>query len=164
MRERIWHELTQVKHNNLYCVYLLSYQRRLLNIFNIIILAFSTGGVMGWALWKELPLASCIIIAAISLLRLLQPHLIPSDKQIDKLDQVADFYFEYYNKLEPLWLDLYYSRISATEAQAKFYKIKNSEKSINKTVTEIIRRTNKGVLKKTDSEARAYFKSNFNTQ
>lgn len=164
MRERIWYELTQVKHNNLYCVYLLSYQRQVLNIFNIIILVFSTGGIMGWAIWKEFPLASCIIIATISLLRLLQPHLIPSDKQIDKLDQVADFYFDYYNKLEPLWMDYYYSRISDTEAQAKFYKIKSSEKSINKTVTEIIKRTNKKVLKKTDIETRAYLKNNFNTQ
>jgi hypothetical protein len=164
MRERIWYELTQAKHHNLYCVHLLSFRRQILNIFNIIILGFSTGGIMGWAVWKDFPLASCIIIATISLFRLLQPHLIPSDKQIDKLDQVADFYFDYYNKLEPLWLDIYYSRISDTEAQAKFYKIKSTEKSINKTVTEIIKRTNKQVLKKTEFESRAYFKNNFNTQ
>jgi hypothetical protein len=164
MRERIWYELTQSKHNNLYCVYLLSYLRQVLNVFNIIILAFSAGGIMGWAVWKEFPLASCIIIATISLLRLLQPHLIPSDKQIDKLDQVADFYFDYFNNLEQLWLDYYNSRITEKEAQTKFYKIKNSEKTINKTVIEIIKRTNKKVLSKTDLETRAYLKNNFNTQ
>jgi hypothetical protein len=164
MRERIWYELTQSKHNNLYCVYLLSYLRQVLNIFNIIILAFSAGGIMGWAVWKEFPLASCIIIATISLLRLLQPHLIPSDKQIDKLDQVADFYFDYFNNLEQLWLDYYNSRITEKEAQTKFYKIKNSEKTINKTVIEIIKRTNKKVANKTDFETRAYLKNNFNTQ
>lgn len=163
MRNRIWYELTQSKHNNVYCVYLLCYLRRVLNIFNIIILAFSTGGIMGWAIWKELPLTSCIIIAIISLLRILQPHLIPSEKQIDKLDQVADFYFDYYNKIEQLWMDSYYSRISDTEAQSRFYKIKNSEKSINKTVVEIIKRTNKKVVKKTDLETRLYLKNNFNT-
>src|SRR5688572_21537370 len=103
MRERIWHELTQAKHNHQYCCFLLSYWRHVVNIFNIIVLGFSTGGVMGWAFWEALPIASCIIIAAISLLRLLQPHLIPSEKHIDKLDQIADFYFDYFNQLEILW-------------------------------------------------------------
>ena len=164
MRERIWYELTQAKHNHQYSCFLLSYWRRVVNIFNIIIFGFSTGGVMGWAFWKVLPLTSCIIIAGISLLRLLQPHLIPMEKQIDKLDQVADFYFDYYNQLEILWFDWFNLRINDVEAQRRFYEIKATEKTINKTVNEIIRGKNKEIRLKAETESRNYLKRTFNTQ
>lgn len=50
--------------------------------------------------WKDFPLVACIIVSLISLLKLISPHIVPSDKQIDKLDEITDFYFDYFNKLE----------------------------------------------------------------
>jgi hypothetical protein len=162
MRERLWNELTQCKHHHIYCVLLIAYQRRLLNIFNITVLAFSSAGIMGWTIWKEVPLIACIIVATISLLKLLSPHIVPSEKQIDKLDRVTDFYFDYYNKMEQLWLNHYNYRLNDEEAQKQFYKLKDSERAINKVVNEIVKRTNKSILKKTDLEANNYFKRTFN--
>lgn len=162
MRERLWNELTQCKHHHIYCVFLIAYQRRLLNFFNMTILAFSSAGIMGWTIWKEVPLFACIIVATISLLKLLSPHIVPSEKQIDKLDQVTDFYFNYYNKMEQLWLNHYNERMTDEEAQKQFYKLKDSERSINKVVNEIVKRTNRAILKKTDLEAINYFKRTFN--
>jgi hypothetical protein len=128
----------------------------------MIILAFSSAGVMGWAIWKDIPIVACIIIATISLLRLLSPHIVPSDKQIDKMDKVVDFYFDYYNQLEQLWLDHYNNRLTDEEMQSKFYLLKVTEREINKSVNEIVKQTNKKLTAKTDLETRSYLKNNFN--
>jgi hypothetical protein len=162
MRERLWYELGQVKHNHCYCTFLISRQRRFLNYFNIIILSFSSAGVMGWAVWKDSPFVACIIVALISLLKLLGPQIVPSDKQIEKLDNVADFYFDYFNDLEQIWYDHYNYRISDQEAQSKFYILKNTEREISKIVNEIVKSTNKKIYKKADIETRNYLQRIFN--
>lgn len=162
MRERIWYELGQVKHNHYYCVFLLAKQRRILNYFNITILAFSSAGIMGWGVWQNTPLISCVIVAAISLLKLLSPHIVPSDKQIDKLDNVTDFYFDYFNKLEQIWLDHYNYRTTDEETQTLFYSLKDSEREINKVINEIVKSNNKNIQKRADLETRNYLSRTFN--
>ena len=77
-------------------MFILAHRRKVLNIFNIVILGFSSAGIMGWAFWKDFPLIACIIVSLISLLKLISPHIVPSDKQIDKLDEITDFYFDYF--------------------------------------------------------------------
>jgi hypothetical protein len=91
MRDQIGNELTIVKFNSEFASISADKQRTSLRYFNICILVFSFGGVMGWSFWKELPLLSCGIIAGISLLRLLQPHLIMNGKQITNLDNINGF-------------------------------------------------------------------------
>lgn len=87
----------------------------------------------------------------------------PSEKQIDKLDQITDFYFDYYNKIEQLWLDHYNYRLTDEQAQQKFYKIKATERDINKLVNEIVKSTNNSIYKRADQETRNYLKRTFNT-
>jgi len=116
---------------------------------------------MGWAFWKEIPLVACIIVATISLIKLLSPHIVPSDKQIDKLDYVTDFYFDYFNKLEQIWLDYYNNRITDEETQTLFYTLKGTEREISKTVNEIIKSTNKRIYKIADTETRNYLQRTF---
>lgn len=162
IRDRLWNELTQCKHHHVYSIRLIAYQRRVLNIFNIAILLFSSAGIMGWKIWNNFPVIACVIIAGISLLKLLSPHIVPSEKQIDRLDQVTDFYCEYYNKLEALWMDHYNERLNDEEAQKTFYLIKDTERKINPTVNQIVKSTNKRILKKADKETNDYFKQLFN--
>jgi|SRR5690554_6140141 len=164
MRDRIWYELAQAKHNLFYCNILISYRRNLLNVFNIIILIFSTAGIMGWTFWKEFPLISCFIVSGISLLKLVSPHIIPSEKQIEKLDEITDFYFEYYNKLENLWYEINNEKHSEDEYQKMFYKIKLTEKKINKLVNENIKKRNKKITKKSKEETDNYLIQTFNLQ
>jgi hypothetical protein len=162
MRERLWYELGQVKHNHFYCVNLLARQRRILNLFNIIILVFSSAGIMGWAFWQQIPLIACIIVALISLLKLISPHIIPTEKQIEKLDYIVDFYFDYYNKLEKSWFDYYNERIDDKQVQDLFYELKDTERGVSKSVNEIIKTTNKKILIKANSETTNYLKQTFN--
>jgi hypothetical protein len=163
MRERIWKELTQAKFSSEFASMYVDNQRTYLRYFNICILVFSSGGVMGWSFWKELPLLSCAIIAGISLLRLLQPHLIMNDKQIANLDNINAFYFNYYNKLERLWYDLEHNTLDNEACKNRFFEIKQSEDSINQLVNETIRTKPQRLVSEAKNNSDTYFKLTFNT-
>lgn len=162
MRERLWYELGQVKHNHLYCCHLLAKQRRQLSYFNMIVLAFSSAGVMGWTFWNTLPLISCFIVSILSLIKLLSPHFMPAERQIDKLDTVTDFYFNYLNQIEKLWLDHFNRRLTDEQTQEKFYTLKDTEREISKSVNELVKSVNKRMLAKARIETRAYLQRTFN--
>ncbi|HMG66232.1 MAG TPA: hypothetical protein VK588_01055 [Chitinophagaceae bacterium] len=130
---------------------------------NLVVLLFSGSGIiMGWKIWKELPLISCVIISVIQVVKIAIPHLLPSEKQIKKLEVVNDFYFTYFNEIEALWYDHYHSRILDKEAQTRFYKIKAKEKGINKQVNEVVKRVNNRINKKATMLTDQYFKQTFN--
>lgn len=163
MRSRLWYELAQAKYSEVYTCNLIGYHRKLLNIFNLTVTIFSTAGIMGWKIWSDLPAIACAIIAVISLAKLAQPHLIPSDKQIEKLDKVSDFYYDFYLKLEKIWFDFENDRISDIELLAQFQQLKQTEREINRIVNEIHKSPNKTIAKKSQTECNAFFQRAFNT-
>lgn len=138
MRTKIWYELSKAKFNNEFTVLYAHRQRLVLRWFNMGILVFSTGGVMGWKLWENLPLVVLIIISIVSLLRLVQPHLIMTDKQISNLESINKFYFDFSNRLEQLWFDLETDKIDIHTASNILFDIKKSETQINTIVNENI--------------------------
>lgn len=164
MRERIWYELTQAKHDHTASTFLLAERRNQIKWFNVIVLIFSGGGIMGWRVWEYLPVISCVIITAIQLLKLLQPHILPSEKNIERLEEVIDFYFDYNIEIEQLWLDHFNYRIDDKVAQDRFYELKEKEKAINKKTNEIVKDISNRIKKKADREVRQYFKNNFQTE
>ena len=164
MEERIWAEIKQARKNSFYCIFLAASKRRFLNYYNIFIIACSGTGVMGWSIWKNPELAgiACSIIAITSLLKATQLYIIPSEKQIDQLDSVINFYFDYNNKLECLWLDFYNDRITEEKAQELFYEIKNSEKATTQSINEVVKKTHKKIGIKAENETVLYLKTIFN--
>lgn len=163
MRNRLWAELTQAKHNvEFACIYA-EKQRTNLKWFNISILVFSTGGIMGWKLWEQLPLVACIIISAVSILRLLQSHIIMTERQISNLDTICNFYTNYYNKLERLWYDNEHGTIDTEMLKTKLFKIKATEGTMTILVNETIRTKPKRLVAKADQFTRNYLKQTFNT-
>lgn len=163
MRDRIWRELTQAKFNSEFATLYAERQRRNLRYFNILILVFSTGGIMGWSIWKELPLLSCGLISIISLLRLTQPHIIMTDKQISNLDNISRFYFNYYNKLERLWYDMEHNANNNETTKVLFFEIKHLEDEINQVINETIRSKPKSLQNEAKINSDNYFKLTFNT-
>src|SRR5690606_22181392 len=148
MRNRIWAELTQSKHNIEFTSTYSDRQRFILRIFNIIILAFSSAGIMGWKIWENLPLFACVVIAGISLLRLLQPHLIMNEKQLKNLDDIHRFYVDYYNQIEKLWFDFESNRITEIQVTDVFFELKQQETEINLIIAETIRSKPKRIVEK----------------
>ncbi len=163
MRNRIWTELTQSKHNIEFSSLYSEHQRFLLRAFNMTVLIFSSTGVMGWKFWDNLPLVACIIIASISLLKLLQPHLIMNEKQLKNLDDIHRFYSDYYNKIEKLWYDFESDRITEEEATNIFFTLKSLETEINPIVSETIKSKPKKIIQKCKRNSDEYFEQVFNT-
>ncbi|MCD8409283.1 hypothetical protein [Tenacibaculum finnmarkense] len=163
MRNRIWTELTQSKHNIVFTSIYSDRQRFILRIFNIGILTFSSAGIMGWKIWKDLPLIACILIAGISLLKLLQPHLIMNEKQLKNLDDIHKFYADYYNKIEKLWYQFDSNRITEEQATNAFFKLKKLETDINPIIADTIRSKPKGIVKRCKKNTDEYFNQVFNT-
>ena len=163
MRDRIWTELTQAKHNIEFASLYAERQRSILRYFNIGVLVFSSGGVMGWSIWELIPIIACGFIAFVSILRLIQPHIIMNDKQIINLESINKFYFEYYNKLEKLWYDIEQKSIDLGAAKEIFFEIKHSEAEVNTLVNETIRTKPKSLVKKANIYSTQYFKLSFKT-
>ena len=163
MRERIWAELTQTKHDTEFIALYSDRQRAILRWFNIGILAFSSGGVMGWAVWDKFSVIACTIIAVVSLVRLLQPHIIVTDKMLNNLDRINTFCFDKYNQIEKLWFDFEADRIDEQETSKRFYKILDASKEYNGTIDETIRNKPRQLIKKAKENTDNYFKQVFNS-
>ncbi len=163
MRDRLWYEMTQAKYNNQYTCFLIAYQRQVLNVFNILVAIFSTAGVMGWKFWDKMPIVACCIIAAISLAKLIQPHIIPSDKQIEKLDKIADFYFGFHLKTERIWFDFDNNTIDESQMLTLLHELKETEREINQIVNEVHKKQNKKLAKKAKEECDNFFLKAFKT-
>jgi len=162
IRNRIWTELTQSKHNIAFIAKYTKRQRTILRYFNILILTFSSAGVMGWGIWEQMPLMACIVIALMSLLKLLQPELIMNEKQFGSLDKIGEFYSNYYNNMEELWFDYESNRISEEDAKSLFFNLKSGEIEINPLVIETIRSKPQSIIKKCKEETDNYFNQVFN--
>lgn len=164
MRNRLWVELTQARYSIEYVGLYSDLQRKWLRYFNVGVLVFSTGGVMGWKVWEGFPVVVCVIIAGVSLLRLVQPHLIVTDKMLNQLDRAKSFYTCYYNELEKLWFDFDADRVSEEEATTAFYKIKDGEMEIGSLIVEALRSEPKKVVSKAKRHCDDFFKYSFNTK
>lgn len=162
MTNKLWAELTQARFNLEFCALYSERQRLLLKWFNILVLAFSTSGVMGWKVWDNVPLIACLVVSGLSLLRLVQPHLIMTERQIAGIDSLHMFYIEYYNKLEEFWFDVELSSLSEKQIIDRLYQLKTTETPILQKVNDLDLRKPIGLTKKAEREANIYLCSHFN--
>jgi hypothetical protein len=162
MRNRIWTELSQAKHNEEFATVYAEQQRKNLKYFDMGVLIFSTGGIMGWPIWNGLSLVSCVIISAVSLLRLLQPHIIMTEKQISNIDAICKFYINYYNELERLWFDNEQKSQDTEAVKSRFFEIKQSESELTSLISETIRTKPKRLIKIARENSINYLKMTFN--
>lgn len=165
MRNRIWTELEQAKFSlEFSCLYSLM-QRNRLRYFNTFILILSSGGAMGWKIWDYIPTIACGIIAIVSVIRLIQPNIIMSEKQICNLDKIHRFYSDYFNKLEMLWYDLENGVIDELSAKTRFFEIKNSEMVlIDSTIDDNLRSKPKHLMKRAEQYTHQYLNQIFKSQ
>lgn len=164
MRERIWNELTQAKHNAEFATLYLERQKKLLNLFYFIILVFSTSGIMGWKFWDDYPIMACGIVSGLSLLRLIQPHIIMNEKTLSKLERVHIFYCNYFNSLDKIWYQMESEELKDTQLRDTFFNLINEEIEINKVLNELNLRHPKRLVNKAKLYSDQYFERVFNVK
>lgn len=152
----IWNELGDAKAREIYISKLIGKKRKTLKCITVFTLIFSTSGVFGWKLFEPYPIIVCAGLAGMSIFSLIQPHLFPSEKELDSYNKLSSFYCEYFIKLERLWIDLDTDKIDSESAREEFYKIKQTEQSINALADEIHLGTNKKLATKASQESNEY--------
>jgi len=160
MRNRLWSELQQAKFNQIYATLLIGHYRYWLNVINLAVVIFSiVGAVAGWKVWEILiPLIACTAIAIISSLKHIIPYLIPSEKQVEEYDKIADFYCNLYLKFEYLWFNFENNQISEKKMQKQYHDLKQSEREINKLINKIHKKSNKSLSNQAKEETKTFFK------
>ncbi len=137
MRDKIWNELCQSRFS-IELALLYEENSRIFKKYSTIgILVFSSSGIVGWKIWDVYPVIACIITTLLTILKIIQPHII-SDEKLKGMIKINNFYFSYFNKLDKLWMNLNDNSIDESKAKNEFYKIKESEKEILNVVNENI--------------------------
>ena len=163
MRDKLWLELTQAKHNVDYSSLYLDKQKSISNGFTILLVVFSTGGVMGWSLWEKFPIVACAIISALSIIKLVQPEIIMNAEQQAKLSRIHIFYCGYFNKLEKLWHDFEDEEISEKTLKDTLYEILDTEIEASRELNEIHLKKPQRWVKKAAKHTNDYIQRVFNT-
>ena len=164
MRTRIWNELTKTKHDVEYLrVYSLT-QNAISRFMNVFILVFSTGGLLGWGIFKEPKYAAiaCIITSAVSSIKLISPYFILSDKEVKKLDKYHQLLVEQYDMIEKFWYDNASNSADCSQFSNAFYKITAKTNEINSRYNDLTIISLFFLTKRAKLNSDNYFKQVFN--
>lgn len=156
MKEMIWYEMTHVKFGDNYLAHYLNRQKLIRKWFKILILIFSTSGVLGWKVWEYIPIVACVLIAIVQLISLVENQIIPTDQDIEKVAKLRNKYIAYFNKLEKLWKDYKAKKIDETKISEEFYLLRKTGASIEAIDNKLNIRRIKVLYDKADIETRNY--------
>jgi len=164
MRTRVWNKLGEAKY---YCIYVSKLIKRHLIVSKavtvFILILSGTGGIMGWDVWKKYPSVVCIIVAVVSLIKLVSDELIPSEKSISSLHEIQEFYVNQFEELDKLWFDVdHKDGITEEQIFERLIIISEREKSINKKVNSTILYNPPKLVQKSRILADKFFNQNYN--
>jgi hypothetical protein len=157
MRDIIWHEMVHTKYGDHYLAHYLDRQKLTRKWFKILILIFSTSGVLGWKVWEYMPVVACVLIAIIQLISLIENQIIPTDKDIESVAKLRNKYISYFNKLEKLWKDYSSKKLDETKTNEQFYVLRQIGANIEAIDNKLHIRKIKVLCDKADTETRNYF-------
>lgn len=163
MRIRVWNKLGEAKYYCIYLPMLIKWHLIISKSVTVIILILSgTGGITGWEIWKQYPSIACIIIAVVSLFKLISNELIPSEKSISSLHDIQEFYINQYKMLDKLWFDVNHKEnMTEDEIFDRLNKICNKEKNIHKKVNSTILINPSKLVRKSKILADNFFIQNY---
>ena len=164
MRTRIWTESTKMKHDVEYLRTYILFQGKVSRILNVLILVFSSSGVLSWSMFESPQFIGivCSITAGISLIKLISPYIILSEKETKKLDKYYTLLINDFDKIEKFWYDNENGEISEKKITDRFYKITASINEINDRYGDLNILHLKKLTQTAKRNSDEYFKNNFN--
>jgi hypothetical protein len=159
IRDMIWPEMHHTKFGDNYLVHYMSKQKTKRKWFKIITILFSSGGILGWTVWKNgvLPFIACGIIAAVQLLSMIENQIIPSDNDLEKVAELRNKYNSHFNDIEKLWVDFNSKRLDEHQASEQFYLLRKNGLDIEAIDNKLDIHKHKSLCKIADTETRNYF-------
>lgn len=156
MEEKLWYEFVHIKFGDCYLNHYLSAQQNLRKWVKILTLIFSTGGILGWKIWKDAPVVSCVLVAIVQLFHLIENQIILSEAGIKKIAELRALYLKHCNKLEKLWVDYLQCKFTETEVSDAFFKLRDEANKIEALDNSLNIKKRAYLIKKADKETRDY--------
>jgi len=166
MRTRIWSELTKVKHDIEYLRVYLIFQSGINRFINVSILIFSSAGILGWGVFQKPKYAgiACAITAGISLIKLVSPYFILSDKETKKLDKYYATLVQHYDMVEKFWYDSEDGKIEQTSFTNEFYSLTKAANELNDRYSDLPIMHIWFLIRKAKINSDSYFLQTFNVK
>jgi len=157
MTDKIWYEMVDMKHGEIYLSKYLGLQRTLKKTFNIMTLILSVSGIFGWKFFEDYAWIAFVLIAIMQLFTLIENQIILSDKEIDEISELKMCYTKYFNKIEKLWTEHKRKKIDDDTSLDKFFELRGSDwENIQQKDSKLNIKTYKYIIKKTEEETVNY--------
>jgi hypothetical protein len=156
MQNKIWYEFVHYKSGDDYLVLYLNRLKTTRKVTNILTIIFSTTGIFSWTIWKYLPAITSGLIAVIQLFKLVENQIVPTDKDIEQVALLRNMYFDYWNKLEKLWIEYNSNKLTGEQATEMFFKLRDSVKDIEALDNKLSIQTITSLQDKADIQTNSY--------
>ena len=156
MEDKVWYEFVHLKYGDCYLCHYMVAQRSLRKWVKILTLIFSTSGILGWTVWKQAPVISCILVSIVQLFHLVENQVILSEADINKLAELRNLYFKQCNKIEKLWLDYRASRLTEEQVTERFFKFREEAQKIEALDNKLNVKPRKKLIMKAEVETNNY--------
>jgi len=127
MTNKIWYEMVNIKYGEIYLTKYLGLQRTLKKGFNISTLLISASGILSWKYFEDYVWIAFFLIAVMQLIVLVENQLIRSDKEIEDISNLRMMYTRYFNKIEKLWTEFHYDRITEKDAIDQYFNLRETD-------------------------------------
>jgi hypothetical protein len=164
MRTRIWNELTKTKNDIEYLRVYSLFQEKISRTINISIVVFSSTGVLSWGFFKDPKFIgiACAVTAGISLIKLISPYIILSEKDARKLDEYYSSMIQFYGLLEKFWYEFENNKVDKDKVTDEFYRISAKINETKKKYADISIAHIGYLTKKARDKSNSYFEKTFN--
>lgn len=157
MNEKIWFEMVDRKYGEIYLTKYISLQRALKKTFTILTLLISVSGILGWKYFENYAWLAFIAISIMQLFTLIENQLIRSEKEVEEISNLRMMYTKYFNKLEQLYTEFYFNRITEENATNQFFELRKTDwEKIEELDCKLDIKKFNGLMNKTDIETNQY--------
>lgn len=153
---KIWEELKQAQANVISIREYTDKRRAYDRYYNLFIALVASCGTFGYLFEEKIPLFSSLIIALVSLIKAIFPHIIQPEQELCKLDSIMDYYNNFLVKLEHIYYQLCNQIISEQEAETLIYNLKLEECEKQSVLNKLQRSISNKQKEKNNQEAERY--------
>lgn len=155
--------MVNIKYGEIYLSKYSGLQRTLKKSFNILTLVLSISGILGWKFFENYVWIAFVLIAIMQLFNLIENEIVRSDKEVAKISKLKMQYTKYFHKLEMLWTEYHFERITEKKATDQYFKLrKKFWVNIEKLDSKLNIKRYEKIMRKTEKETKHYIKKYHN--
>jgi hypothetical protein len=145
------------KYGETYLTKYLSLQRTLKKTFTIMTLLISVSGVLGWKYFENYAWLAFFLISIMQLILLIENQIIRSDKEIEEISNLRMMYTKYFNKLEQLYTEYHFNRITKENAIDQYFELRKTDwEKIEEEDCKLNIKRYKYLMNKSENESNQY--------